>query len=312
MTPPVHFNPLGSIRRAQGFSRGVTILVVLALLALVAERSIYYLLLDNDAIEAQDPVATLQQRAPHLARQMEQDSSPNAPKTTPSKTPAASPSPTAQLGDTVQALHTALGTLNTQLKQSAATSDTEQQLQQLQTRLHTLDQQIIADFNEIDQHIKIKQLPDSIQQRQQAAVAIYQHAYNDLIAQLNNITTETDTQRKQHSIQTLKKTLASYQFKRSQQPFDPEQLPNRSLKPKLDNTPKLQEEDFTRAGLHNSPHIQLAALGDFTFDKLAGASDPAYLAATPEVSLSQSIKDQAQTLNYDPVTIYHWVRNNIE
>jgi len=196
--------------------------------------------------------------------------------------------------------------------QGAATIDTEQQLQQLQAQLQTLDQQIMADFNDIGRHITEKQLSDSIQQRQQDAVATYQNAYNDLISQLNSITTETDIPRKQQSIQTLKATLASYQFKRSQQPFDPEQLLNRSLKPKLDNTPKQQEADFTRAGLHNTPHIQLAALGDFTFDKLAGASDPAYLAATPEVSLSQSIKDQAQTLNYDPVTIYHWVRNNIE
>ena len=60
-------------------------LIVLALLALVAERSIYYLLLDNDAIQAENPVATLQQRAPHLARQMGFDSQPTAPKAHTSK-----------------------------------------------------------------------------------------------------------------------------------------------------------------------------------------------------------------------------------
>ena len=126
----------------------------------------------------------------------------------------------------------ALGTLDAQLMQGAATIDTEQQLQQLQAQLHTLDQQIIADFNDIGRHITEKQLSDSIQQRQQDAVATYQNAYNDLISQLNSITTETDIPRKQQSIQTLKATLASYQFKRSQQPFDPEQLPNRSLRNK--------------------------------------------------------------------------------
>ncbi|NOX76211.1 MAG: hypothetical protein GXP17_06250 [Gammaproteobacteria bacterium] len=81
-----------------------------------------------------------------------------------------------------------------------------------------------------------------------------------------------------------------YQFKRSQQPFAPEQLPNRSPKPQPGNSPKLQTEDFTAAGLHNTPYVKLAALNDFTFDKLAGASDPAYLAATPEVTLSQKIR----------------------
>jgi len=112
--------------------------------------------------------------------------------------------------------------------------------------------------------------------------------------------------------QTLQTTFTGYQFKRAQQPFDPNVLPNRSLTPKPNNTPKLQAEDFTTAGLHNTPYIQLAALGDFTFNKLAGASDPAYLAASPEVTLSQAIKDKAAALNYDPIQIYQWVRNTIE
>ncbi|HED35272.1 MAG TPA: transglutaminase domain-containing protein, partial [Gammaproteobacteria bacterium] len=61
-----------------------------------------------------------------------------------------------------------------------------------------------------------------------------------------------------------------------------------------------------------SPNVQLAALGDFTFNNLPGASNPAYLAAADEVLLTQPIKDQAALLNHDPVQIYHWVRNNIE
>jgi hypothetical protein len=45
---------------------------------------------------------------------------------------------------------------------------------------------------------------------------------------------------------------------------------------------------------------------------LPGASDPAYLAATTEVTLSDAIKAKAEELNYDPVTIYHWLRNHIQ
>jgi len=100
----------------------------------------------------------------------------------------------------LQAIQTALGTLNTQLTQGAPTTDTDEQLQQLQTQLHTLDQHIIADFQNISQHIQDKQLPDSIQQRQQDAVATYQTAYNDLIRQLTSITNETDTTLKQQGI----------------------------------------------------------------------------------------------------------------
>ncbi len=51
--------------------------------------------------------------------------------------------------------------------------------------------------------------------------------------------------------------------------------------------------------------------GTFTFDRLAGANDPAYLAATTEVTLSDAIRAQAEALDHDPVNIYHWVRNHI-
>ncbi|HHJ21157.1 MAG TPA: transglutaminase domain-containing protein, partial [Gammaproteobacteria bacterium] len=129
---------------------------------------------------------------------------------------------------------------------------------------------------------------------------------------LNTITRETDPQGKQQRIQTLQTTLAGYQFKRSQQPFDPNHLPNKNLKPKPGNAPKQTKDEFSQAGLFDTPYAKLAALGDFTFDNLVGASDPAYLAASTEVTLSQAIQDQAAALNFDPVKIYHWVRNTIQ
>jgi hypothetical protein len=56
---------------------------------------------------------------------------------------------------------------------------------------------------------------------------------------------------------------------------------------------------------------QLATLGDFTFNKLTGATNPAYLAESDEVKLTPAIQAKAAELNHDPVKIYHWVRNNI-
>src|SRR5581483_7449368 len=57
--------------------------------------------------------------------------------------------------------------------------------------------------------------------------------------------------------------------------FDPNDLPNKSLQPNPANKPKLNRKDFVRAGLTDNPTVKLAAVGDFKFDKLAGASDPA-------------------------------------
>lgn len=102
------------------------------------------------------------------------------------------------------------------------------------------------------------------------------------------------------------------QFKRKQQPFDPNEISDRSLKPNQNNMPKVNKDEFTQAGLHSTPYTKLAALGDFTFDNLAGASDPVYLAASDEITLSQMIKDKAAELNFDPIQIHHFVRNNIE
>ncbi|NOZ52354.1 MAG: transglutaminase domain-containing protein, partial [Gammaproteobacteria bacterium] len=89
-------------------------------------------------------------------------------------------------------------------------------------------------------------------------------------------------------------------------------LPFKSAKPNPDNKPKLNKESFTSNGYFNSPQTQLAALGDFTYSNLSGADNPAYLAASDEIQLSQSIKDQAAALNYNTAEIYHWVRNNIQ
>ena len=43
------------------------------------------------------------------------------------------------------------------------------------------------------------------------------------------------------------------QLQRSPQPFDPIKLPHKTLKPNKDNKPKLKQEEFAQAGLHNTP-----------------------------------------------------------
>ncbi|MGR8934367.1 MAG: transglutaminase-like domain-containing protein, partial [Gammaproteobacteria bacterium] len=57
--------------------------------------------------------------------------------------------------------------------------------------------------------------------------------------------------------------------------------------------------------------LQLASLDDFTYNKLPAASNPAYLTESDEIVLSEAVKAKAAELQYDPVKIYHWVRNNI-
>jgi len=230
----------------------------------------------------------------------------------PSQKPAHTQSDEEKLSEVMQRLDTKLAGMDDKLGKGQDTAGDQAELVTMKNEVNQLDQAVIANFQAIEDHIVSRQLPDVILQRHKDAVAKYQRELGTLRGNLDAIDQAATPEERRLKVQQAKAHLKSAQHQRSQQPFDPNDLPNRSLKPNPDNKPKTDKKAFTQAGLHDNPTVKLAALGDFTFDKLPGASDPAYLAATPEVTLSQAIKDQAQSLNYDPVTIYHWVRNNIE
>jgi len=239
-----------------------------------------------------------------------------AAQATPASSPAQKTTPVQsdeeKLSDVMQRLDKKLAGMDDKLGKGQDTAGDQAELVTMKNEVNQLDHAVMANFQAIEDHIVSHQLPEVILQRHKDAVAKYQHELNTLRGNLDAIDQSATLEDRKLKVQQAKAHLKSAQHQRSQQPFDPNDLPNRSLKPNPDNKPKTDKKAFTQAGLHNNPTVKLAALGDFKFDKLPGASDPAYLAATPEVTLSQAIKDQAQALNYDPVTIYHWVRNNIE
>ena len=217
-----------------------------------------------------------------------------------------------QYTKTLQHIEDKLSRLEAKLTEQLDGTVERNELKQLQQTLAQLDQTVQQGFQQIEQHIDDNALASIIMQRHQAMVENYQAEYQALITALTAIDTATDDDQRQQHAQAALSRLKAKKNKRSQQPFDPNQLPSSSLKADSNNTAKETAEQFTQAGLYNTPAIKLAALGDFTFDKLAGASDPAYLAATDEVILSQQIKDKAAELNHDAVKIYHWIRNNIQ
>ena len=61
--------------------------------------------------------------------------------------------------------------------------------------------------------------------------------------------------------------------------FAPNDLPTRSRRPDRNNRPKTHKRQFVTAGLINNPQPKYASLGNYDYSSLAGASDPAYLAA---------------------------------
>jgi len=209
-----------------------------------------------------------------------------------------------------------------------AINDTIATLQELQSDVPALDEKAMAHFNKLEQDLIKKKLPETILQRHRDMVTHYKAHRNALNKKLDNIDqgqwrwqlekwldaaqTFITGEKPIDAVDSPYKNINPKKFKRSQQDFDPNNLPNKSLRPDKNNKPKVKKEAFKQAALFNTPANQLAALGDFSYDALAGANDPAYLAQTDEVLLTQPIIDQAAVLNHDPVKIYHWVRNNIE
>ncbi|MDQ6955649.1 MAG: transglutaminase-like domain-containing protein, partial [Mariprofundaceae bacterium] len=143
-----------------------------------------------------------------------------------------------------------------------------------------------------------------------AMVSNYRKELNTMFSNIQAIRSAANAAEKMQRAELAVKHLKSKEHKRKSN-FDPNHLPNKSEKADKSNKPKVSAEEYALAGFISTPMAQLAANG-FTFAKLAGASDPAYLAETAEVKITPAILAKAAALNHDPVAIYNWVRNNLE
>lgn len=179
--------------------------------------------------------------------------------------------------------------------------------------LADLDKQTLADFANTRAMIKDKHLPDVIMQRETAAEKHYKTEMAALRHGLDSVVNEKDDAKAQADSKYVLDRLSKFQMERSQQKFDPKNLPNRSLKPDLTRKPFTTKKQFAEAGFIGNPRLMVATTApNFDYSQLPGANNPAYLAATTEVTLSPAIQAQAAALNYNPVQIYNWVRNNIQ
>jgi hypothetical protein len=195
---------------------------------------------------------------------------------------------------------------------SAEITQEQNERKVLRQELDILDKLALDDFDKIERHLKDKRLPNTILQRQAEAVKKYQTEMAVLKANVDDIDTANSDTERQAKAKKASDHLKAKQKKKARTKFDPNDLPNKSLRPDPKNKPKLKKSDFTRASLFDNPYVQLAAHGSFRIDQLAGANDPAYLAATAEVTLTPAIQAKAAELEHNPVKIYHWVRNNVE
>lgn len=184
-------------------------------------------------------------------------------------------------------------------------------VEKIESEMRELDTKIMSSFDDIAATIDEKELPETIVDRHNSAVAEYQVQLSSLFIDIDNIRKETDSEKRAKSTIALADRLGSIKKKRSQQKENLDSLPSRSLRPKPENLPKITMADFIlddpigdRRNLVASVEPPVPS-GDDAF------LNPDWLSESDEVELTQAIIDKATELNNDPVAIYHWVRNSI-
>ncbi len=197
-----------------------------------------------------------------------------------------------------------------------ATEDTDT-LNQLNDNAQQLHEDALANFANIEAELKEKGLPDEILQRHYDAVEKYQaeyQQYQDKIKQLNQADSLFDQETAMEDLDTF---LDKQQFKRSHQPFDPNNLPFSTPKAKDTRKPITEEKELKKMlGQELDESTVLNTLSNSLIPNAHAANGdeptPADLAETIDVQITAAIQQKADELNNHPVEIYNWVRNNIE
>ncbi len=222
-----------------------------------------------------------------------------------------------KFSNTLQQIEDKLQRIKEKIEKQQDHGNDRNDLKQLQLTLHQLDIVERQNFQKVEQNIKSHNLPAEILDRHQAMIDNYQAEYATLMADLDALSAaDNDGDRKFHAENVLKHFKAKPN-KRTAQPFDPNNLPFQVPDGKV-RAPKETKEELQKLIQSQSEPVQVAAL-ELTAGMLAQTAaqasitpQPADLAATEDVQITDEIKALAKKLNNEPVAIYNWVRNNIE
>jgi hypothetical protein len=170
------YNILSGIRNSRGFTRTIAILVIVAVVGLLLERTIYYTLRNSNVIAEEDQIAKLNRLAPDEARRL---GLAYKPKPDSNET---------KFANTAQNIKEKLATLTPDSDETAI-NQIGKEVASLRNAMQALDASIRAEFANTAQHITDKKLPAIIQQRQQDTVASYNKSFTTFITQLTAVET---------------------------------------------------------------------------------------------------------------------------
>lgn len=230
MNPYNNTNILESIRKSRGFSRSIAMLVVLVLVGIVAERTIYYSLRNADVIEEENVVKRAELLAPHKVQQARQLARASAKS---EQAELFEANQTEDLSSTVLDLQESLLGLENSLNQGVSEPQAWEALAEQRRALMAFDEQEMAAFAEIEANLIEHQLPEVIRQRHTETVETFRTEMDKLLQTLAAIEAADNDLVRYQLVKQANEQLAAKQLKRSQQPFDPNNLPTKSLRPDL-------------------------------------------------------------------------------
>lgn len=204
----------------------------------------------------------------------------------------------------------------------------KQRLKAAKTEIEALDPDIRKQFAETEKKLKDAKLPDEILQRHYKFVKHYDDNLAELKGNIDRIEKAKDKAEAEAEIEKTAKHLKRVKAEKKHKPFDPNNLPHRQPKVKK-REPRLNKEEFekdikkNKTSWKDQKRIMVASAGSLagllTTSTVTAVTPlkkepagPADLAETIEVQLTPEIRAKAQELEYKPVKIYEWVRNNVE
>lgn len=187
------------------------------------------------------------------------------------------------------------------------------QLKALRQQLLAMHDGALERFDEIERHIKEKNLPPVILERHEQAVRQYQQEMARLMGNLAAVESAESEVERQRAIEAAFEHMQGKRQKRSHQFTDPDALPFGPRKSEV-REPLTTKEELQ--ALVIEPVMLASAGGDDELLLAAMAPNPqpspADLAETEDVRLTAAIRQLAAELDHHPVKIYNWVYNNIE
>lgn len=205
----------------------------------------------------------------------------------------------------------------------ADTGSKKSRLKAGRDEINKLDVEMRGQFAETEKKLKAAKLPDEILQRHRKFVKHYDDNLAELKGDIERVEKAKDNAEAETELRKVHDHLKRVKAPSRHQKLDPNNLPHRQPKAQK-REPRMKKEEFEKDlkkdkhAWKNGKRIQVASAGSLAgllTSSVVNAVVPptaADLAETVDVQLTPEIRAKALELEYKPVKIYEWVRNNIE